>query len=97
MVAVLISPSLKEKSHALLIASLACSDFFFASVLIPFRISSFVHGSRFCAPLGVCYVYLIVDVVCNIGSILTLLVIAADRCLNDDDFLNFSGLLINMS
>ena len=79
MAAVFISPTLKEKSHALLIASLACSDFFSASVLIPFRIGAFVHGSRFCAPLALCYVYVLVDVVCNISSILTLLIIAVDR------------------
>ena len=79
MAAVFISPTLREKSHALLIASLACSDFAFATVLIPFRIAAFVHGSSFCAPLALCYVYLIVDVICNIASIVTLLIIAADR------------------
>lgn len=79
VVAVLMSPSLKKRVTSKFIASLACSDFLYAALLIPFRISIQLHDSRFCHSVATCYWYIISDVFCNTASIMNLLVLALDR------------------
>ena len=76
---IVVCRQLRRQTTNYFIFFLAISDIAVGLFVLPFRIYMSLHNQAFCASLGVCSFYVIIDTTCSVASVTNLLVIAMDR------------------
>eukprot|EP00112_Aurelia_sp_Birch-Aquarium-sp1_P019143 Seg468.6 transcript_id=Seg468.6/GoldUCD/mRNA.D3Y31 product="Beta-2 adrenergic receptor" protein_id=Seg468.6/GoldUCD/D3Y31 len=79
VIAIALSPRLRENPTNYFIASLSVSDLCYALFQSPIRISQILRNRAFCFGPSVCQMFVITDIITSPATISTLFVIAIDR------------------
>ena len=81
VIAIALSPRLRESPTNYFIASLSVSDLCYALFQSPIRIDQILRNRAFCFSKNVCQMFVITDIITSPATISTLFVIAIDRFL----------------